>query len=289
MAVPDVAWRLAPAKINLFLHVGALDRRGYHPLRSLVGFADIGDRVALSDAPGLHLEGPFSEGLDAGEDNLVMKALRRFEIHADVGVRHGVRLDKRLPVASGLGGGSADAGAVLHLLREAYAPDMEDEALNAIAAGIGADGPMCLWSRSVLAEGYGERLSDVALTSLPCVLVNPLVSCSTSLVYKAFDALEPPNQVNVKRMSYSGLDAQALTAHLAMARNDLQLAAIGIQPVIAEVLDELASLPETRLARMSGSGATCFALCDSDDDAIALSCRMQAFRPHAWVRACRIG
>src|SRR6185437_10032394 len=142
--------------VNLWLHVAAPDARGYHPLQSLVAFADIGDEVSLVKTktseenlmPCLSLSGPFAEGLNAGEDNLILKAVRAFE--AATGLRvdhHDIHLAKTLPIASGLVGGSADAGAVLHLLRDAYAPDMADDALSAVAARTGADGVMCLWSR----------------------------------------------------------------------------------------------------------------------------------------------
>jgi 4-diphosphocytidyl-2-C-methyl-D-erythritol kinase len=286
----------ARAKVNLYLHVAAPDARGYHPLQSLVTFADIGDEVSLikTDAPadglrpGLSLSGPFAEGLGTGEDNLILKAVRAFEAAAGLRVdHHAIHLAKNLPVASGLGGGSADAGAVLHLLREAYAPDMADEALGAIAAKTGADGVMCLWARPSLAEGYGERLTPVSLPSVPAVLINPGVACSTPAVYGGFDA----------QSQFSSLDGAAedivnveeLTVFLKQTRNDLQAPAIALQPVIGEVLTSLVAQPETLFARMSGSGATCFALCRSDDDAQILSRRMELLWPGAWVAPCRLG
>ena len=290
------AARLAPAKVNLWLHVSAPDERGYHPLQSLVAFADIGDVVSIETSSTsseplrlrLNVSGPFSEGLEADEGNLILKAMRAFEAATGVVVdRHGFHLAKNLPVASGLGGGSADAGAVLHLLRDAYMPDLPDDALSAIAAKTGADGVMCLWGRASLAEGYGERLTPVRLPSVPAVLINPGVACPTPAIYRGFDNLG----------SFSILDAVAdnilnieqLTAVLAATRNDLQAPAIALQPVIAEVLADLAAQPETLFARMSGSGATCFALCRTDAEAKALSGRMQLLRPGAWVAACRLG
>jgi len=286
----------ARAKVNLYLHVAAPDARGYHPLQSLVAFADIGDEVSLFETeasaellrPDLSLSGPFAEGLGAGEDNLILKAVRAFEATAGLRVdRHAIHLIKNLPIASGLGGGSADAGAVLHLLREAYAPDMADEALGAIAAKTGADGVMCLWARPSLAEGYGERLTSVTLPSVSAVLINPGVACSTAEVYRGFDA-----QGQFSRLDATAEDivnVEVLTTFLAKTRNDLQAPAVAMQPVIGEVLASLAAQPETLFARMSGSGATCFALCRSDAEASALGHRMQLMWSGAWIMPCRLG
>jgi len=164
---------------------------------------------------------------------------------------------------------------------------MSDADLSAIAAETGADGVMCLWARPALASGYGERLAPVRLPSVPVVLVNPGVECPTRAVYQGFDRLG----------RFSALDAvpqdivniEQLTAMLGQTRNDLQAAAIALQPVIVEVLSELEAQPETLFARMSGSGATCFALCRDDAEAGALSRRMQRVRPGAWTAAGRLG
>ena len=288
--------RLAPAKVNLYLHVAAPDARGYHPLQSLVAFADIGDVVSLETSDGsaahlrprLKLSGLFSEGLEADGSNLILKAVRAFEAATGIGVdRHDFHLAKTLPIASGLGGGSADAGAVLHLLRDAYAPDMADETLSAIAAKTGADGVMCLWARASLAEGYGERLTRVKLPSVPAVLINPRVACPTPAIYRGFDALGQFSTLDA--IAEDIVNIEELTALLAGTRNDLQAPAVALQPVIAEVLAELEAQPETVFARMSGSGATCFALCATDAEAQALGHRMQLLRPGAWVAPCRLG
>ncbi|ESQ80448.1 4-(cytidine 5'-diphospho)-2-C-methyl-D-erythritol kinase [Asticcacaulis sp. YBE204] len=275
--------RLAPAKVNLYLHVAAPDVRGYHPLRSLVVFADYGDEVSLSPGQGrLTIDGPFAEGLSTGEDNLILKAVRRFEAAAGVTVnRHDIHLTKNLPVASGIGGGSADAGAVLHLLREAYAPDMPDAALEAVAAQTGADGVMCLWSKSAIAEGYGEVLTPVEVPSLAAVLINPGVECSTPAVFKAYDA--------VGRFEPIGADISGdVVAFLRTTRNDLESPAIALHSVIGEVFRSLEAYDETRFARMSGSGATCFALCDTREDAEKLAAKLRQNWPRAWVRACML-
>ena len=286
----------ARAKVNLYLHVAAPDARGYHPLQSLVIFADIGDEVLLVETkasaetlmPDLSLSGRFAEGLGTGEDNLVLKAVRAFEAAAGCRVdRHAVHLAKNLPVASGLGGGSADAGAVLHLLRQAYAPDMADEALGAIAAKTGADGVMCLWARSSFACGYGERLTPVALPSVPAVLINPGVACATPEVYRGFDMQGRFSRLDAKAEDI--VNVEELTTLLANTRNDLQSPAVAMQPVIGDLLASLAAQPETLFARMSGSGATCFALCRTDADARALGRRMQLAWSGAWVAPCRLG
>lgn len=281
--------RLALAKINLYLHVAAPDASGYHPLQSLVAFADIGDALTLDDEPGLRITGPFAKGLGADDDNLITKAVRLFEAATGADVRHGFTLDKQLPLASGIGGGTADAGACLHLLRASYKPDMDDVALDAVASKLGADGPACLWARSALAENYGEKLTPFILPSLSAVLVNPLVECSTRAVYQMYDFGKPLENTNVKHLFSGTLTIDSLIENLRYTRNDLQRPAETLQPVITAVLAALNAQPQTRLARMSGSGATCFALCGTDEDAIALKGRMQVLWPSAWVRACRLG
>lgn len=285
---------LAPAKINLYLHVAAPDARGYHPLQSLVTFADIGDEVTLLPAevksPLLSIAGPFAGGLGAGEGNLIVKAVRRFEAWTGIAVdKHRIELVKNLPLASGIGGGSADAGATLRTLHEAYAPDMSDDDLAMIAGQTGADGVMCLWSRPVFAEGYGERISPVSLPSVSAVLINPGVECPTAQVYGGFDALGRVHEID-SAAEFDGVkDIHALISALSHTRNDLQAPAISFQPAIADVLTLLEAQDETLFARMSGSGATCFALCETDEAAKALGVRMQAMLPGAWVRSCRLG
>ncbi len=290
--------RLAPAKVNLYLHVGAPDARGYHPLQSLVMFADIGDEVRLLPAESggsaenlkdlLSISGPFGAGLGAGEDNLVVKAVRRFEAATGVVVGHLIELDKALPIASGIGGGSADAGAVLHLLRQAYAPDLSDDALAAMAGSIGADGVMCLWSKPSFAAGYGEVLTPAQMPMVPAVLINPLVECSTAAVYNGFDDLGRFSAVTPPTGFEAPADLQTLVVALERTRNDLQVPAIRIAPVIGDILQALGAQTETLLARMSGSGATCFALCTSLVDAQNLAAKLSGLYPTAWIKACTL-
>jgi 4-diphosphocytidyl-2-C-methyl-D-erythritol kinase len=283
----------APAKVNLFLHVGPPGEDGYHPICSLMAFADVGDRVGGFEAEALELavHGPFSRGLGDGDDNLVLRAARAFIAELKRPVRpFGLSLDKRLPIAAGLGGGSSDAGAALRLLREALAPDMADERLETVAAGLGADGAACLWGRPVLAEGRGERLSPApALPPIDAVLVNPGVPVSTPAVYLRFDDEGRFGEVTPPSEPEAFEDTRELAAWLATQRNDLEAAALAVAPEVGTVLETLAGEPECLLARVSGSGGTCFALCASDIEAESLAERLEGLAPHWWVRRCRLG
>ncbi|WP_026172500.1 4-(cytidine 5'-diphospho)-2-C-methyl-D-erythritol kinase [Asticcacaulis benevestitus] len=298
----------ARAKVNLYLHVAAPDARGYHPLRSMVAFADIGDEVQLvfGGKGRLRIDGPYAEGLSTGEDNLIMKAVRLFEeATGDKNKVWDYRLTKNLPLASGIGGGSADAGAMLRLLRD-WNPEMSQETFFAIASKTGADGVMCAWSKSCIAEGYGEKLSPIILPSLPCVLINPGVECPTPEVFQAYDEAGSYRSIYTRWIGEDVISAQDLVHgsvlcfshniqltqlidYLNTTRNDLEAPAISLQPVIGKVLADLREQSQTLFARMSGSGATCFALCRTDEDAEALSVRLRVMYPSGWVRRCRLG
>lgn len=282
---------LAPAKVNLFLHVGPVDADGYHPLASLVAFADVGDRVSVAAADRLSLTvgGPFAAALAGEPDNLILRVLRRLGEAAGVGEPPlAVVLDKRLPVAAGLGGGSADAGAALRLARDVLRVDLDDSTLAAVAGGVGADGPMCLYARAAWAEGRGERLTfEPALPSLPALLVNPGVPSPTGAVYRAFDA-GPPAAAD-RPSPPSDWTVARVIEWLAGQRNDLQAAAVALQPLIGDALAEVADLPGARLARMSGSGATVFALFETPSDATAAAARLQDRRPDWWVAPTLLG
>ncbi|MGE5565773.1 MAG: 4-(cytidine 5'-diphospho)-2-C-methyl-D-erythritol kinase [Parcubacteria group bacterium] len=283
----------APAKVNLFLHVGPAGADGYHPICSLMAFADIGDRLSIqaAEAPTFEVTGPFAGELGDGADNLVVRAARAL-LTSVPGPKPPFQLilDKRLPVAAGLGGGSSDAGAALRLLRDALELPVSDETLEAIAADLGSDGVACLWTRTVVAEGRGEQLSDAPrMPVLDAVLANPLVHSSTAAVYRAFDDTGAHGSPDCPRLPDTIETAEELAAFLSLCRNDLQAPAMGLNPVIGEVLDTLASEPEVLLARMSGSGATCFALCASDIEAEGLAERLRILRPRWWIQRCRIG
>ncbi len=283
----------AAAKLNLFLHVGAPGADGYHPLCSLMAFADLGDRVEAreADALALQVRGPFAAGLNGEGDNLVLRAARALlERTKRPTAPMGLILDKRLPVAAGLGGGSSDAGAALRLLREAWAPDLSDADLEAVAASLGADGAACLWGRPVLAQGRGERLSpSPGLPPMDGVLVNPRVAVSTAGVYGAFDDAAVFGDVTPPPMPDAFESVEELAGWLRTTRNDLQAPAVALAPEVGDVLDTLADEPEALIARMSGSGATCFALCSGDLEAEGRAERLEAMRPAWWVRRCRIG
>ena len=284
---------LAPAKVNLFLHVGAPGEGGYHPICSLMAFADVGDRVSTFDAEALALRvaGPFARDLAAEGDNLVLRAARALMAEARRPLPPvGLSLEKRLPVASGLGGGSSDAGAALRLLREAFGLSMDNSRLEALAASLGADGAACLWGAPAIAEGRGERLSPApGLPPLDAVLVNPRVAVATAAVYRRFDADGRFGEVTRPTAPAAFEDAADLAAWLAGQRNDLQAAAVAVAPQVGAVLETLAGEPEALLARVSGSGGTCFALCASDIEAESLAERLEAMAPGWWVQRCRLG
>ena len=284
---------LAPAKVNLFLHVGAPGSDGYHPLCSLMAFADLGDRLSTFEADVLSLDirGPFAAGLSAGADNLVARAAVALIAEARRPLPPiGIMLEKRLPVASGLGGGSSDAGATLRLLCDEFRFSPGDERLEALAAALGADGAACLWGRPVVAQGRGERLSAApGLPDLDVVLVNPGVPVSTAEVYRRFDAAGVFGDIEPPPAPEAFENAAELAGWLSVQRNDLEAAAIDVAPEVGTVLETLANEPETLLARVSGSGGTCFALCASDIEAESLAERLQAMAPSWWVQRCRLG
>lgn len=271
---------LAPAKVNLFLHVGPLDTDGYHPLASLVAFADIGDRVTMEAADRLSLTvtGPYAGSLGEQGDNLIVRALRAL---GEPGLR--VTLDKRLPIAAGLGGGSSDAGTALKLARDLLRLKMSDDALAKIAGVIGADGPMCLYGRAAWAEGRGDRLTfEPRLPSLAALLVNPGVPSPTGAVYRAYDA--GPARVANRPVAPTDWSASGVIGWLVDQRNDLQGPAVKLEPLIGAALAAVAALSGVRLTRMSGSGATVFALFDDVAASVAAAETLRLTRPDWWIQ-----
>lgn len=278
---------LAPAKVNLFLHVGPVAADGYHPLASLVAFADVGDAVTVEPSGRLSLtvNGPFSNGLNDGGDNLIIQALRALGQATGAGDPPvAVTLDKQLPIAAGLGGGSSDAGAALKAARDLLGLPLDDPFLADIAASVGADGPMCLHARAAWAEGRGDRLTfEPNLPPLHAVLVNPGVLSPTGAVYRALDEGRPGT---ADRPEPPGdWRSSSVIDWLSALRNDLEACAVALQPAIGETLSETARLPGVRLVRMSGSGATVFALFDAADQAAAAARTLALTRPDWWVRA----
>jgi 4-diphosphocytidyl-2-C-methyl-D-erythritol kinase len=268
-----MASRFAPAKVNLFLHVTGKRADGYHLLDSLAVFPNVGDVVHAQPAEALSLEisGRFGGVLQAEPDNLLLRAARLLK----AGGGAALALEKNLPVASGIGGGSADAAAALILLARMWGLDAD---LHGPALALGADVPVCLASTPARMGGIGEILAPApALPAFGMVLVNPGVAVATPAVFRArTGGFTPP-----AALPDHWPDAQAMAADLAGTTNDLQAAAIGLQPVIGEVLETLAALPGALLARMSGSGATCFAIFPNAAQAAAAAAQIN--RPGWWV------
>jgi 4-diphosphocytidyl-2-C-methyl-D-erythritol kinase len=282
----------APAKVNLTLRVLGRRADGYHEIESLVAFAGIGDVLSLSPGAGLALTvgGPNAGPAGDGEDNLVFKAARALTARIP-GIRLGAfQLDKQLPVAAGLGGGSADAAAALRLLAHANGLALDDPRLYEAAQEIGADVPVCLDPRPHVMRGIGEILSEpLDLPPLPAVLVNPGVALPTKSVFAGwtpavgqYDWCDPAEIAKLDQR-------ENLLQFLMRQPNDLEFSAIGLAPAVAEVLHALRGLPGRKLARMSGSGATCFALFSSAAHAIEAAKVLHAKYPHWWVRATRLG
>jgi len=257
--VPVELIEVAPAKVNLFLHVIGRRADSYHLLDSLVVFADVGDELQMepADCLSLGVEGPFAGGLTRGADNLVLRAARGLAEAAGIAPRGRLTLRKNLPVASGIGGGSADAAAALRLLCRAWRIAADPGLLARLAERLGADVPVCLAGRASRMGGVGERLEPApALPACGIALVNPGVAVATADVFRARrGAWSAPAELPARWP-----DAAAMAADLARQRNNLEPAAVALQPAIADVLASLAATPGCLLARMSGSGATCFGL-----------------------------
>ena len=282
----------APAKVNLFLHVAPPDAARMHPLCSLMVFADVGDTLTLEPAPSLTLAvtGPFAGQAGAGADNLVLRAAQALQEQLGRPAAFHLTLDKQLPVAAGLGGGSSDAGAALRLLGPAMGLVADDGLLMTIATRLGADGAACLYGRPLIGEGYGERLSPPPqLPQLHAVLVNPGVPSSTPAVYRAYDQQDGAGDAERPILPATFKTAREVAEAMSRLRNDLQTPAIALNPAIGEAIALLSAQPQTLLARVSGSGATCFGLCDGETEAAVLAARLAALQPGWWIRPCRLG
>ncbi len=285
---PAAGAEKAPAKINLTLRVLGRRADGYHDIESLVAFAGVGD--ALTFTPGgdlaLTVGGPTAAAAGDVADNLVLKAAHALAERV-AGLRLGrFTLSKRLPVAAGLGGGSADAAAALRLLARANALAPDDPRLMQAARATGADVPVCLDPHTRLMRGIGDILSDpLDLPRLFALLVNPGVAVATADVFAAL-AAPPAGQT---APTAQPLGPAALLAEIASGRNDLEAPAIELEPAIADVLAVLRKLPGCRLARMSGSGPTCFGLFDSSRAASAAARTLRVGYPAWWVRATVLG
>jgi len=281
---PAAGAEKAPAKVNLTLRVIGRRADGYHEIESLVAFAGVGD--ALTFTPGsavaLSVGGPTAAAACEIADNLVLKAARALAERVERLKLGRFTLSKRLPVAAGLGGGSADAAAALRLLARANDLAPDDPRLMQAARATGADVPVCLDPRPRFMRGIGDVLSDpLDLPRLFAVLLNPGVAVATKDVFAALAV--PAAEETAPAAICTG--ASALLAEIARGRNDLEGPAIELEPAIADALAVLRNLPGCRLARMSGSGATCFGLFDSMDAARGAARRLRVGYPAWWVRA----
>jgi 4-diphosphocytidyl-2-C-methyl-D-erythritol kinase len=286
----------APAKVNLSLRVLGRRADGYHDIESLVAFAEACDRLTLTldEALALTVAGPFAAQTGAEADNLVIKAARALaarvpELHAGA-----FRLEKSLPVAAGLGGGSADAAATLRLLARANKIPPDDPRLHDAACATGADVPVCLDPRPRLMRGIGDMLSPpLPLPRLHALLVNPGVAVATKMVFAGWAPPANSARDGAAAADFAAMakmqDERQLIDWLALQANDLEAPAIALAPAIADVLTSLRAAAGCHLARMSGSGATCFALFASAAQTAAAGKRLRAQFPDWWISETVLG
>jgi 4-diphosphocytidyl-2-C-methyl-D-erythritol kinase len=290
-AAPDranfvTAW--APAKVNLYLHVGAPTAGGLHPVDSMVIFADTraADRISARIFPQLSLgvDGPSAKSLKNSPNNLTLAAAVALREASDrSGLGADLKLHKELPIAGGIGGGSSDAAAALHLLNDMWDINFGEAALERIATQLGSDVPACVRCRPLVMRGAGERLHDVASPDLPAVLVNPGVPLETRKVFERFDQLGASrNFREIDPPQSQGL--QEFVSELESYRNDLQTAAIALCPEVERTLQTIRAEKGCLTARMSGSGPTCFGIFESDEAATAAAANIAARKRKYWVR-----
>lgn len=275
----DTARIFAPAKINLTLHVTGRRSDGYHLLDSLVMFADIGDSVTArrADTTTLEVTGPIADKTPQGDDNLVIKAARL------MGVTAHITLEKRLPIAAGIGGGSSDAAATLRALSQLTGRPIPEKGMV-----LGADAPVCCAAAAGAARmrGIGDVVTPIHdMPVLHAVLVNPNLQVKTAEVFRHLESCDnPPMPDNLP----TGSDAAGLIAWLAEQRNDLHGPAMALQPVISQVFSALAVTPGCLLTRMSGSGGTCFGLYGDAETAASAAGRLKESHAGWWVEATRL-
>lgn len=279
----------APAKLNLYLHVTGKRADGYHLLDSLAVFASRHDTVAVSaaDELALSVDGPFASALHAAMegDNIMLRAARALADAAGMTPRAAIRLTKNLPVAAGIGGGSADAAATLGLLAQLWNLRLGEAAMDALALTLGADVPVCRFGRAAFMGGIGEKLTAApTLPPVALVLVNPNRPLATKDVFRA--RTEPFSAAG--RFDAAPKDAAALAEVLRARKNDLEASAIRLMPVVGEVLSALARQKGCLLARMSGSGATCFGLFADDGAARTAAAGIARMQTGWWTDAARL-
>lgn len=276
---------LAPAKINLFLHITGRREDDYHEIESLFVRTDFGDEILVKSANEITLDiiGPFSDDLERFpvSSNLVMRAAKSLQKYKNIGTGAKITLIKNLPVASGIGGGSADAAATLLSLIELWNVAITSQELLALALDLGADVPACLQNNPQWVSGIGESCNAVNLNyQVAILLVNPLVNIPTENIFGAYSAsgvsFSPP--IVEKSDILSSLESLKL-----LTCNDLFNPAQEFSPIINQVISTLAGLPDHKIVRMSGSGATCFALFDSLSDAVKAEEIMRNLKPEWWI------
>ena len=280
----------APAKINLALHVTRRRNDGYHELESLVAFAGIGDRLSatlseLSNVDALEITGPFGSTLAGDSDNLVLKAARAFRNEWPDNIPSGIsfKLEKNLPIASGIGGGSADAAAALRILTQMSGLDISAKVLHEMALKLGADVPVCLAGKASFMRGIGEIITPISLPNhLYIVLVNPLISVSTAEIFAGLQYTENDGLPENKSLFQ---ESEGLAQWLQSTRNDLMAPAVARVPVIEEIAGFLQTSDGCQFARMSGSGATVFGLFTSSEKAHGAAKKLKEKWPHFWVEA----
>lgn len=284
---------VARAKVNLTLRVHGRRTDGYHDIESLVAFADCADTLTLALAPDLQLTttGPRAQDCGEGADNLVIRAALALGERIK-GLKAGhFTLEKHLPVAAGIGGGSADAAAALRLLARANGIDADDPRVIDVARETGADIPVCLASRACTMTGVGEQLAFLTLPKLPCVMVNPRIAVATKDVFAALGLLHgellagPADVVQSRDWPTPEAAFDEWLHAIAEGTNDLEPPAIKVEPIVGDVLGALRATPGIGLARMSGSGATCFGIFKNADDAVQAAKTISQAYPGWWVHA----
>lgn len=276
----------APAKINLTLEVGAPRADGYHPLQSAVVFAGEGDWIEAEPSDTLTLEiiGPFAGELQSSDDNLVLRAARLLDPQRGAALK----LEKNLPIASGIGGGSSDAAATLIALNQLWGIGRSVEGLADLSAALGADVPVCVHRSSAWMSGIGATVAPLRCAALDAVLVNPGRPLATPAIYRRFDAMglggslaeqEPPD------WSTRG----AALSEAGHRGNDLEAPAVALMPELGALLHTLRTDPRAIFASLSGSGATCFAVTENAKDARAMAEELAARNRDWWVRATTLG
>ncbi len=280
--MPDIVEEFAPAKINLALHVTGQRSDGYHLIETIVAFADVGDRLTVQDAQSdaFSICGPFASSLSDDSGNLVLDALDALRTDARSSRSVSIQLEKNLPVASGIGGGSADAAACLRALRRLWSLSHSDAELADIGVALGADVPMCLASKPLFASGIGEEIKPVsALPTMPLVLVNPNLAVSTPEVFKRLT-----HKTNPGITLPAGDSGEDWITTLTSMRNDLEPPAETVLPAVAECRSALSD-SGALIARMSGSGATCFGLFDNGQKAAEVADAIRSAHPTWYVCA----